>query len=471
MLFICLGMAVILVLCIFNVIKISKNLWVAIWTLILPHSLLGVLYSFKMQPNVALSIVLTIILLFLDAFCILKFHIQPLSKRKTEDKRLNILAGGRKLLLTGIYFTLAQAAVFAFLFSYSDRLPFSTQIIVTDLIINICFAALLFINGFWRIIILSRRLNIIKKVIYALIIWIPIVNVVIILSMCHVVLTEYDHEVYKINQNQWRKETQVCKTKYPLLMLHGVGFRDLKYLNYWGRIPKELIKNGAEVYYGNQEAWGTIEANGEDIKQKILEIVNSNDADKVNIIAHSKGGLDARYAISKLGADEYVATLTTVSTPHRGSFVMDFTKKLPKRLVAFIGKNINKYFKVIGDKNPDFETASRQFYTENAVKFNEEVKDSEKVYYQSYATVMSRAHSDYILFLPFLIGRFKKQENDGLVSVESAKWGEFKGVLRTTTPRGISHGDIIDLRRHDYKGFDAREFYVKLVSELKESGY
>jgi triacylglycerol lipase len=38
-------------------------------------------------------------------------------------------------------------------------------------------------------------------------------------------------------------------------------------------------------------------------------------------------------------------------------------------------------------------------------------------------------------------------ENDGLVSIDSAKWGESKGMLKNKHSREISHGDIIDLRR------------------------
>ena len=35
----------------------------------------------------------------------------------------------------------------------------------------------------------------------------------------------------------------------------------------------------------------------------------------------------------------------------------------------------------------------------------------------------------------------------------------------------ISHGDMIDLTREDYQGFDVLEFYVKLVEELKQMGF
>ena len=36
--------------------------------------------------------------------------------------------------------------------------------------------------------------------------------------------------------------------------------------------------------------------------------------------------------------------------------------------------------------------------------------------------------------------------------------------------RGISHGDVIDMNRENIPGFDVREFYVGLVSELKDMG-
>ena len=34
-----------------------------------------------------------------------------------------------------------------------------------------------------------------------------------------------------------------------------------------------------------------------------------------------------------------------------------------------------------------------------------------------------------------------------------------------------SHGDMIDLNRENIRGFDVREFYVQLVSDLREKGF
>ena len=61
-------------------------------------------------------------------------------------------------------------------------------------------------------------------------------------------------------------------------------------------------------------------------------------------------------------------------------------------------------------------------------------------------------------------------ENDGLVSIESAKWGDTCKVLYPPGRRGISHGDMIDLNRENIPGFDVREFYVNLVADLKRKG-
>ncbi|MDP4182654.1 MAG: triacylglycerol lipase, partial [Bacillota bacterium] len=227
----------------------------------------------------------------------------------------------------------------------------------------------------------------------------------------------------------------------------------------------------ATIYYGNQEAWGTIEYNAQDVKDKILQIVRETGCEKVNIIAHSKGGLDARYMISKLGMEDYVATLTMIAVPNQGSRIIDFIYILPKWFYGTAGKFIDKYFRLIGDKNPDFFTASRQLSTYHSKKFNEEIADSKKVYYQSYAVIMKNFLSDYILSIPYIILRIMGGENDGLVEIESAKWGEFRGTLTNRYNRGISHGDIIDLRKDSYKGFDVRDRYIEIVAELKDKGY
>ena len=39
-----------------------------------------------------------------------------------------------------------------------------------------------------------------------------------------------------------------CKTKYPLLLAHGLNSRDHWPMEYWGRVPEVLEAEGARVY-------------------------------------------------------------------------------------------------------------------------------------------------------------------------------------------------------------------------------
>ena len=232
-----------------------------------------------------------------------------------------------------------------------------------------------------------------------------------------------------------------------------------------------MQRNGAAVYYGHQQAWGTIEDNAEAIRAKILEIQTETGCEKVNIIAHSKGGLDARYLITRLGMGEAVASLTTISTPHRGSELLDLLGKLPDGLYHKICGMVDAAFRKVGDRAPDACTASRQLAPAFAEAFNAETPDDPRVSYRSWATVMKNPLSDPLLSIPYFLLRCVRGPNDGLVCIDSAKWGMFGGVLSSRRRRGISHGDIIDLKREDYRGFDVIEWYVGLVSRLRDDGF
>lgn len=319
--------------------------------------------------------------------------------------------------------------------------------------------------------IICRRLRIVKRVIVWCCLWIPFANYGLALYVRGLARQEIDHDTCKIRLDDVRVEHQVCRTKYPLLLVHGVGFRDFHYFNYWGRIPRELVRNGAKVYYGHQEAWGTVEGNGLILKEKILEIVRETGCGKVNIIAHSKGGLDSRYLISGLHMGPYVASLTTINTPHRGSALVDFLKRMPDGLYRKACGMIDRYFGMLGDVNPNAYIASRQLSCAYAKEFNLLYQDAPGVYYQSYASLMKHGFSSKLLCIPYWLLKHLDAPNDGLVTVESAKWENFQGVVTNRYLRGISHGDMIDLTREDYRDFKVLEFYIKLAAGLREMGF
>lgn len=409
----------------------------------------------------------------------LYLHVTPAWDRVKTGLRLRVMRRGRTLVYCGLYALTAQTLVFirvypALLTSWGlleDAGQWETGILIVNGILAVVVAFLYLANGVIRIFFTSRRLSVWRRVAMLLTMWIPLVNLAVLLYACRLVEEEYGFERDKVLLRTLRVDSRICATHYPLLLVHGVGFRDLRYFNYWGRIPRELMRNGAVIFYGNQEAFGTVVYNGEDIKKKILEILRETGSEKVNIIAHSKGGLDARYAISKLGMAPYVASLTTMSTPHRGCRFVDYACRLPEWLYRFIAGCFDRTFRKFGDRNPDFYTATRQFSTEETRRLNEEMPDIPGVYYQSYASRMKHAWSHLLLSVPYCMIKPLEGENDGLVSVASAKWGDFRGVISNTYTRGISHGDIIDLKREDYKGFDVTETYVQIVAELKDRGF
>lgn len=260
-------------------------------------------------------------------------------------------------------------------------------------------------------------------------------------------------------------------TRYPIILVHGVGFRDWGSL-YWGRIADALRAQGARVYFGTQDAWGAVEDNAQVLLDRVREVVAQEGCGKVNIIAHSKGGLDSRYMISVLGGADMVASLTTVSTPHRGSETMDWLLRMPKPIMKIMAFFVNLWFRLLGDKKPQFERVCHQFSTHGAAQLNEIMHDAPEVEYASVCGTMKRAEHDLLMLLPYLVVRAHDGANDGLVGCENAKWGKFLGVWD-----GYSHLDEIDLRRrnrkihaHDDEQGDVCTRYTALCQRLCDMG-
>lgn len=267
-------------------------------------------------------------------------------------------------------------------------------------------------------------------------------------------------------------------TKYPILMLHGVGFRDLKWPLYWGRIPSVLSGTKSQLFYGQQDSWARVEDNARTVKARINQILDETDSEKINIIAHSKGGLEARMAASSLGMGSRIASITTIGTPHRGSKTIDKLLKAPDSLFNFASFAVDNWIGLIGDTKPDFYSVCRDFSTEYAEKFNRENPDVPGVFYQSYAGVMRSPFSDINLSTANFIIRLIEGENDGLVSVESARWGETFVLLTGTGKRGVSHYDEIDFRRSSFpiringdRASDICDVYRKIATDLIGLGF
>lgn len=112
----------------------------------------------------------------------------------------------------------------------------------------------------------------------------------------------------------------------PVLLIHG--FADASWTPWWDVLEGYLKNDG---YSDDQihvmklgQLLTTIDSPEEyakEVCQKLASISSDHDGNKVDIISHSMGGLDARWCIEKRGGDFFVDDLVTVATPHQGTLV------------------------------------------------------------------------------------------------------------------------------------------------------
>ncbi len=258
-------------------------------------------------------------------------------------------------------------------------------------------------------------------------------------------------------------------SKYPILLAHGIVVKDFKYFKAFGRIEKTLKDAGYIVYTSNTDGFGTIDGNALQLKEQIQNILTLHNVDKVNIIAHSKGGLDARYMIERLDMQDSVASLTTICSPHKGSKLATKLCSLPKWLLRFVAFWLNFWYRIFGDKNPNAFEVLRQLKEIPANEYNNAVI-CKSVYSQSYSAIMKRSRDDFVLGIPLKIIQNvgKNNQSDGIVSVESSKWGEYKG---NCLDESVSHSQIIDFMAGKKKRQKIYDFYISICEDLTKRGF
>lgn len=395
-------------------------------------------------------------------------------------KRVRICNFGRIMLklfcfttvILSIYLLLGFFGLYQTWFGGPAGLKQQTSYWLIRLGIVILLENIIFWTGIVTVYLTSEQLGIRWRVLGVVCGWIPVVHLI----MLHVIIKTTGQEVkmekMRAKRNKKRAKQEICRTKYPILMVHGVFFRDFEHLNYWGRIPEELEKNGARIYYGNHNSASAVRDSAEQLAARVHEIIDKTGCEKVNIISHSKGGLDSRAMIALTDAAPYVASLTTINTPHRGCQFADYLlNKIPAKQQHAVEKAYNTGAAKLGDVNPDFLAAVHDLTFENCEKLNEEIADDPNIFYQSVGSKLNKPMSGrFPLNFTYPLVKYFDGANDGLVGEESFPWGENYQFLTVEGKRGISHGDVIDLNRENIPGFDVREFYVQLVADLKNKG-
>ena len=384
--------------------------------------------------------------------------------------RMRVLTHGNgclRLFLIGTAVSVPVQLVLAVLFLFSWPLLWLQSVLICT-----CVLALIFWNGIICVYCTSVQLGIKLRFIGVICGLIPIANLIVLWKILKTTSAEIQFETAKMAMDRQRQAQQVCKTKYPIVLVHGVFFRDSRFFNYWGRIPEAIEKNGAQIFYGNHPSASSVADCGKWLTARIQEICRQTGCEKVNIIAHSKGGLDCRYAMTFCGAAPYVASLTTVNTPHRGCKFADYLLGvIPAATQQQIAAAYNKALHKLGEPDADFMAAVTDLTSARCAELDQVMPIPQGVFCRSIGSKLNRASGGkFPLNFTYHLVRYFDGANDGLVGEESFRWGQNYTFLQTQWPAGISHGDMIDLNRCNLPGFDVREFYVQMVSDLRLQG-
>ncbi len=257
-------------------------------------------------------------------------------------------------------------------------------------------------------------------------------------------------------------------TKYPIILVHGIALKDVWFIRAFGRIADVLQADGNTVYSSKIDSFGTTETNAKQLKEEIFHILSETGAEKVNIIAHSKGGLDSKRMIKELGMEAYVASLTTLCTPHKGSPIATNLLRLPKWMLAIINFWLNFWYRLFGDKHPNALAVCRELVLTEETEV-ETVAFSETVYCQSFSTKLERSRDDFVMGIPLMFSHYyEDRESDGLVSLESSKFERYRGQCVDIS---ISHSEIVDFFPKKKKREKIFIFYTELCRELADMGY
>ncbi|HPB82476.1 MAG TPA: alpha/beta fold hydrolase [Spirochaetota bacterium] len=271
--------------------------------------------------------------------------------------------------------------------------------------------------------------------------------------------------------------SSTCATKYPVVLSHGMGAQAeiLGIIDYWGDIPAELEDNGADVYITSVNAMDSTANKAAQWRQQVLQILAVTGKAKINLIGHSHGTLYSRYAISNLGMASKVASHTSIAGPHRGSVVAEMILGIiPNFLEPLVGDVLDVVMSfIMGDVNGNTVANGYDLVRSNMINvFNPNTPNASGVYYQSYAYKIKNITGGGFLGITWLAMLPFEGDNDGLVSITSAKWGNFKGVIEGSWwAGGVNHLAAVGLLSLPTPGYDPEEFYVNVVADLKSRGY
>jgi triacylglycerol lipase len=246
----------------------------------------------------------------------------------------------------------------------------------------------------------------------------------------------------------------MASPRYPIVLAHGVlGFDELRLRgtrrHYFNGLTQRISLLDSQVYRPQVAMIGSIASRA----AQLCEYIRGLPEPKVNVIAHSMGGLDARYAIANLGVAGRIASLITVGTPHRGTPLADLGSGLlgeklrMRKALALFGVDAGAFYDLT---------------TRRMESFNEENRDAPEV---AYASVVGQI-GEGCRINPLLRASHRylagiAGDNDGIVPASSQAWGEVITTINADHWAEVGWPD---------GSFAVEELFVLLLRELAGRG-
>lgn len=264
---------------------------------------------------------------------------------------------------------------------------------------------------------------------------------------------------------------------YPIVLMHGMaGWTSIAGYEYFNGIPEALRGDGWTVYTTSVDPFQSVEVRAAQAATRIDQILAETGAHRVILIGHSQGGLDARYIVSSLGYGDRVKSVTTLATPHHGSKISEISLGLfPGDSAAATAALASALLGTVTGTSADIGTQIHELtstYCEQT--FNPANPDDARVEYfsasgisQPWITVDPTVTDivNPLLLASWWIVDATEGDNDGLVAVNSAKWGTFLGTVPA------DHGDEVGqppLTLHP--AFDQVSYFRALAAFLEGAG-
>ncbi len=265
-------------------------------------------------------------------------------------------------------------------------------------------------------------------------------------------------------------QPEIIQLKYPLFMCHGYG--GIAGLVRPAPIHEPCMTlrgHGIHAFAPNIVPYAEISTRAEQWAEKIEQLKEQYGYEKFNIVGHSMGGLDMRYAISNMDIADSVASLTTIATPHRGTSLAELVLTTPGILKEKLGDVFDWFGESIFPNAKSNAVAAVEQLTREYLsdEFNPAVKDHESVKYYSFSAAVGRGTNHPLNpIYRYQNMHIYNQEglNDSFVSVESAIWGEHI----QTTP--LSHMEQLDIQVSKDRRKYVEHFWLDLVENLKNNG-